>query len=203
MKLLLASFLHPDIGDYISGRVLYIDDAASEMRKAPFAQAELKAIGEAAETLVPLTLSQSNSSDLQNEIASANCIYVASGDVFRLLDVLKKTGADRALTEAVKQGKFYAGSSAGAVVAGPSIEPASIMDDSKTAPQLTEYIGLNFTPYVIVPHAQGTTGPYSIEVISKTVETYGREWNLLLLRDGQALFIDCLLYTSPSPRDRG
>ena len=46
MKLLLASFLHPDIGDYISGRVLYIDDAASEMRKAPFAQAELKAIGE-------------------------------------------------------------------------------------------------------------------------------------------------------------
>lgn len=190
MKLLLASFLHPDIGDYISGRVLYIDDAASEMRKAPFARAELKAIGEAAETLVPLTLSQSNSSDLQNEIASANCIYVASGDVFRLLDVLKKTGADRALTEAVKQGKFYAGSSAGAVVAGPSIEPASIMDDSKTAPQLTEYTGLNFTPYVIVPHAQGTTGPYSIEVISKTVETYGREWNLLLLRDGQALFID-------------
>ncbi|WKE56325.1 Type 1 glutamine amidotransferase-like domain-containing protein [Corynebacterium tuberculostearicum] len=190
MKLLLASFLHSDIGDYISGRVLYIDDAASEMRKAPFAQAELKAIGEAAETLVPLTLSQSNSSDLQNEIASANCIYVASGDVFRLLDVLKKTGADRALTEAVKQGKFYAGSSAGAVVAGPSIEPASIMDDSKTAPQLTEYTGLNFTPYVIVPHAQGTTGPYSIEVISKTVETYGREWNLLLLRDGQALFID-------------
>ena len=207
MKLLLASFLHPDIGDYVSGRVLYIDDAASEMRKAPFAQAELKAIGEAAETLVPLTLSQSKSSDLQNEIASANCIYVASGDVFRLLDVLKKTGADHALTEAVKQGKFYAGSSAGAVVAGPSIEPASIMDDSKTAPQLTEYTGLNFIPYVIVPHAQGTTGPYSIEVISKTVETYGREWNLLLLRDGQALFMDdeksilCLLYTSPSPRD--
>ena len=190
MKLLLASFLHPDIGDYISGRVLYIDDAASEMRKAPFAQAELKAIGEAAETLVPLTLSQSNSSDLQNEIASANCIYVASGEVFRLLNALRSTGADRLLTDAVNQGKLYAGSSAGAIIAGPSIEPASIMDDPKTAPQLTDYTGLNLTPHVIVPHAQGTTGPYSIEVISKTVETYGREWNLLLLRDGQALFMD-------------
>ena len=190
MKLLLASFLHPDIGDYISGRVLYIDDAASEMRQAPFAQAELKAIGEAAETLVPLTLSQSNSSDLQNEIASANCIYVASGEVFRLLNALRSTGADRLLTDAVNQGKLYAGSSAGAIIAGPSIEPASIMDDPKTAPQLTDYTGLNLTPHVIVPHAQGTTGPYSIEVISKTVETYGREWNLLLLRDGQALFID-------------
>ncbi|MCG7459826.1 Type 1 glutamine amidotransferase-like domain-containing protein [Corynebacterium tuberculostearicum] len=190
MKLLLASFLHPDIGDYISGRVLYIDDAASEMRQAPFAQAELKAIGEAAETLVPLTLSQSNSSDLQNEIASANCIYVASGEVFRLLNALRSTGADRLLTDAVNQGKLYAGSSAGAIIAGPSIEPASIMDDPKTAPQLTDYTGLNLTPHVIVPHAQGTTGPYSIEVISKTVETYGREWNLLLLRDGQALFMD-------------
>ena len=190
MKLLLASFLHPDIGDYISGRVLYIDDAASEMRQAPFAQAELKAIGEAAETLVPLTLSQSNSSDLQNEIASANCIYVASGEVFRLLNALRSTGADRLLTDAVNQGKLYAGSSAGAIIAGPSIEPASIMDDPKTAPQLTDYTGLNLTPHVIGPHAQGTTGPYSIEVISKTVETYGREWNLLLLRDGQALFID-------------
>lgn len=190
MKLLLASFLHPDIGDYISGRVLYIDDAASEMRQAPFAQAELKAIGEAAETLVPLTLSQSNSSDLQNEIASANCIYVASGEVFRLLNALRSTGADRLLTDAVNQGKLYAGSSAGAIIAGPSIEPASIMDDPKTAPQLTDYTGLNLTPHVIVPHAQGTTGPYSIEVISKTVKTYGREWNLLLLRDGQALFMD-------------
>ena len=190
MKLLLASFLHSDIGDYISGRVLYIDDAASEMRKAPFAQAELKTIGEAAETLVPLTLSQSNPSDIQNEIASANCIYVASGEVFRLLNSLRSTGADRLLTDAVNQGKLYAGSSAGAIIAGPSIEPASIMDDPKTAPQLTDYTGLNLTPHVIVPHAQGTTGPYSIEVISKTVETYGREWNLLLLRDGQALFMD-------------
>lgn len=190
MKLLLASFLHPDIGDYISGRVLYIDDAASEMRQAPFAQAELKAIGEAAETLVPLTLSQSKSSDLQNEIASANCIYVASGEVFRLLNALRSTGADRLLTDAVNQGKLYAGSSAGAIIAGPSIEPASIMDDPKTAPQLTDYTGLNLTSHVIVPHAQGTTGPYSIEVISQTVETYGREWNLLLLRDGQALLME-------------
>ena len=190
MKLLLASFLHPDIGDYVSGRVLYIDDAASEMRRAPFAQAELKAIGEAAETLVPLTLSQSKSSDLQNEIASANCIYVASGEVFRLLNSLRSTGADRLLTDAVNQGKLYAGSSAGAIIAGPSIEPASIMDDPKTAPQLTDYTGLNLTPHVIIPHAQGTTGPYSIEIISKTVQTYGREWNLLLLRDGQALLVD-------------
>ena len=37
---------------------------------------------------------------------------------------------------------------------------------------------------------KGTNGPYSINIISKTVEDYGQEWNLLLLRDGQALYVD-------------
>ena len=64
------------------------------------------------------------------------------------------------------------------------------MDDPSSAPDLRDYTGLNFTEFVVVPHAQGTTGPYSISVISKTVEDYGKEWNLLLLRDGQALYVD-------------
>ncbi len=59
-----------------------------------------------------------------------------------------------------------------------------------TAPALKDFAGLSLTPHVVVPHAQGTTGPYSIEVISGTVEKYGENWNLLLLRDGQALVVD-------------
>ena len=75
-------------------------------------------------------------------------------------------------------------------MAGPSIEPATVMDDPSVAPELTDYAGLNLTDFVAVPHAQGTTGPYPITTISKTVEEYGEEWKLLLLRDGQALYVD-------------
>lgn len=190
MNLLLASYLHPDIGKYLTGRVLYIDDAATNMRQAPFVQDELNAISEVAEVLVPFTVAQTELTDFRKELELADCIYVASGETFRLLHALKSTGADHLLVDSVRQGKLYAGSSAGAIIAGPSIEPAAVMDDPSSAPDLRDYTGLNFTEFVVVPHAQGTTGPYSISVISKTVEGYGKEWNLLLLRDSQALYVD-------------
>lgn len=190
MKLLLFSYLHPDLAMYLTGRILYIDDAAVEMRQAPFAQEELKAVSDVAETLVTLTLSETPLSVFRHELEQADCVYVASGETFRLLQALKSTGADQLLTDAVRNGKLYAGSSAGAIVAGPSTEPATVMDDPSTAPELANYTGLNLTKYVVVPHAQGTTGPYSIDIISRTVQEYGRKWNLLLLRDGQALVVD-------------
>jgi len=187
MDLLLASFLHPNIGDFLSGKVLYIDDAASEMRQAPFAQEELDSIRAVSDTTIPITVAETEPSAFRDALDAADCIYVAGGESFRLLYGLKSTGADRLLVEAVRNGKPYAGSSAGAIIAGPSVEPASVMDDPSVAPQLTDCSGLNLTEFVVVPHAQGTTGPYPIEVISQTVEKYGKEWKLVLLRDGQAL----------------
>lgn len=190
MNLFLASYLHPELGRYLTGRIVYIDDAAIEMRHAPFAQQELKAITDVAETLVPITVSHMEMTDFRRELELADCVYVASGDTFRVLHALKSTGADHLLVNAVRGGTIYAGSSAGAIIAGPSAEPATVMDNPATTPELTDYTGLNLTPFVIVPHAQGTTGPYSIDIISKTVEHYGTEWNLLLLRDGWALVVD-------------
>lgn len=189
MNLLLASYLHPNIGDYLSGRVLYIDDAASTMRQAPFAQEELNAIKDVADAVVPITVAETSPAAFRNELDAADCIYVAGGETFRLLYGLKSIGADRLLVDAARSGKPYAGSSAGAIIAGPSVEPASVMDDPTVAPQLTDCSGLNLTEFVIVPHAQGTTGPYPIEVISQTVEKYGKDWKLVLLRDGQALHV--------------
>lgn len=189
MDLLLASFLHPKIGDFLSGKVLYIDDAASEMRQAPFAQEELDSIRAVSDTTIPITVAETEPSAFRDALDAADCIYVAGGESFRLLHGLKSSGADRVLVEAVRNGKPYAGSSAGAIIAGPSIEPASVMDDPTVAPHLTDYSGLNLTEFVVVPHAQGTTGPYPIEIISQTVEKYGKEWKLVLLRDGQALHV--------------
>lgn len=189
MDLLLASFLHPNIGDFLSGRVLYIDDAASAMRQAPFAKEELNSIRAVSDTTIPITVAETELSAFRDALDAEDCIYVAGGESFRLLHGLKSTGADELLINAVRNGKRYAGSSAGAIIAGPSIEPASVMDDPSVAEQLTDYSGLNLTEFVVVPHAQGTTGPYPIEVISQTVEKYGKEWKLVLLRDGQALHV--------------
>lgn len=108
MRLFLASYLHPDLVTYLTGRILYIDDAAVEMREAPFAQEELKTVGEAAEVLVPVTVSQMALADFRKELELADCVYVASGETFRLLHALKSTGADQLLVDAVRAGKLYA-----------------------------------------------------------------------------------------------
>ena len=104
MRLFLASYLHPDLVTYLTGRILYIDDAAVEMREAPFAQEELKTVGEAAEVLVPVTVSQMALADFRKELELADCVYVASGETFRLLHALKSTGADQLLVDAVRAG---------------------------------------------------------------------------------------------------
>ncbi|HBC8576068.1 TPA: Type 1 glutamine amidotransferase-like domain-containing protein [Corynebacterium striatum] len=190
MKLFLASFLHPRLSEFLHGRIVFIDDAASAMSEAPFAREERHAIADLASEFVPLTVAETPVDEFKQQLDRADCVYVAGGETFSLLYALKSSGAFDVLVTAIRGGLPYAGSSAGAVIAGPSIEPISVMDDPGTAPALKDFAGLSLTPHVVVPHAQGTTGPYSIEVISGTVEKYGENWNLLLLRDGQALVVD-------------
>ena len=190
MRLLLTSYLHPELDKFLSGRIVYINDAASAMLGAPFAQAERNAIADIASELVELTIADTNLVELERELVAADGVYVAGGEAFALLCSLKTSGADGVLIKAIRNGLPYVGTSAGSVITGPSIEPMKIMDDPSVAPDLTEYDALGLVPQVVVPHAQGTAGPYTIEIISKTVERYGKDWNLLLLRDGQALLVD-------------
>jgi len=63
-----------------------------------------------------------------------------------LLHALKSTGADQLLADAVRNGKLYAGSSAGAIIAGPSIEPATVMDDPSTAPRVSDGLCVGSQP---------------------------------------------------------
>ncbi|WP_235591047.1 MULTISPECIES: Type 1 glutamine amidotransferase-like domain-containing protein [Corynebacterium] len=194
MKLFLASYLHPQLREFLHGKILYIDDAAVGMEEVSFAQKEREEVASIASDFVSLTVANTTLEEFETQVKKADCVYVASGNAYRVLYELKKSGAFELLSEAVRGGLPYAGSSAGAVLAGPSVEPISVMDDPGAVPELHDRTALSLTPYVVVPHAQGTTGPYTISVISETVQKYGKDWNLVLLRDGQALLIndDCV-----------
>nr|WP_225752213.1 Type 1 glutamine amidotransferase-like domain-containing protein [Pseudoclavibacter sp. Marseille-Q3772] len=190
MRLLLASYLHPSLGSFLGRKVAYVNDAAANYRQAPFAIAEREAIAQACGELTDLSVSTSPLEEVRALLESVDGVYVASGDVFRLVGALRSTGADAVLVAAVKDGLPYAGSSAGAIAAGPSLAPATLMDPDDVPPGFTDFAALNLTPHVVVPHAQGTTGPYTIDTIAQTVRVYGKEWPLVLLRDGQALLVD-------------
>ncbi|MGO1542748.1 MAG: Type 1 glutamine amidotransferase-like domain-containing protein [Gulosibacter sp.] len=190
MELLLTSFGHELIGDFVSGRVAYVSDATRTFEDQSFVHVEREMLREHGLELVELPLATTPQAEVERILNSVDGVYVAGGETFDLLHVLRSTGTDAILTRHVRAGLRYIGTSAGAVIAGPSIAPVSLLDSPALAPELTDYSGLGFTEYVVIPHASGSVPVFPIEVFAETVRQYGAEHRLVLLRDGEALLID-------------
>jgi len=127
---------------------------------------------------------------LDAELAALDALYVASGSTFALLEALKTTGNDAVIIDHVRAGLPYIGTSAGSIIAGPDIAPASLMDDPADGPLLQDTQGLALVDTTVVPHADGLLPPYPPELIDRILETYGVEHRLQPLRDDQALLVD-------------
>lgn len=190
MKLLLTSFGHDHLPEFVSGTLAYVPDAARSFAHRPWANTEREMLRRQGLNLVELPLATTPTEEVDRILGEVDGVYVAGGETFDLLHVLRSTGTDEILTRHVRAGLPYIGCSAGSVVAGPDIEPVSPLDSPDVAPGLSDYTGLGFTGHVIIPHASGTAPEFPIGVYADIVKRYGENSPLLLLRDGQALLID-------------
>lgn len=190
MRLLLTSFGHRMIPEFVRGRLAYVPDAARTLEREGFVRAERLMLEEDGVELVDLPLASTSPDRVDAVLASVDGVYVAGGETFDLLSVLRATGTDEVLARHVRAGLPYVGCSAGSIVAGPSIEPAALLDSPDIAPDLTDHRGLGLTGFTVIPHAAGNLPPYTIDVIAETVRVYGRRHRLVLLRDGEALLVD-------------
>lgn len=190
MKLLLTSFGHAKIPEFVSGTVAYVSDAARSYGDQPFVNVERDMLREHGLKLVELPLAQTAPQEATRVLGEVDGVYVAGGETFDLLWVLHSTGNFEVLRSAVVAGLPYIGCSAGSVIAGPNIEPASLLDSPAVAPELTDYRGLGLVERVIIPHAGGNIPSFPISAFAETVGKYGADWPLFLLRDGKALLVD-------------
>lgn len=190
MKLILTSFLHLRLPEYVSGKVAYIGDAARSYGDAPWVRAERDALVAQGFDVVDLPIATTAIDQVERVLSEVDAVYVAGGETFDLLHVLRTTGAFELLKTKVEGGLTYVGTSAGSVIAGPSIEPISPMDSPDKAPDLHDYTGLNLVDICVVPHASGTIPAYPVSIIAEIVAKYGEKYPLQLLRDGQALVVD-------------
>lgn len=78
--------------------------------------------------------------------------YVCGGNTFYILDRMRKTGLDKALIGAVRNGKFYLGVSAGSIIAGPDIEVAGVGGADVNDVNLIDLTGLKLTEHIVTPH---------------------------------------------------
>lgn len=199
MRLLLLSWqpgaVAPFLADSsgVSGRRLtigYMSDAQAGLAGAPFVAAERARVSALGHHVREISARDAKPDHLDAALRALDALYVASGSTFALLEALKTTGNDAVVVDHVRNGLPYIGTSAGSIIAGPDIAPASLMDDPQDGPLLRDTRGLALVDTTVVPHADGLLPPYPPELIARIFETYGDDHRLQPLRDDQALLID-------------
>lgn len=170
-------------------RVGYLDDAAAIYTGAPFVAAERAQLAAFGYEVRDISARSLSTAAFEDALAEVDAIYVAGGNTFALLAALRAGGGADLLANYVRGGLPYIGLSAGSILVGPSITPASLMDDPADAPELSDHTGLGLLTRVIIPHADGQLPPYPTELIAQTVARYGADYPLLLLHDDQALLV--------------
>lgn len=90
--------------------------------------------------------------NIKDELSKYDCVWIGGGNVFYLRYILAKTGADEIIIELVKSGTVYGGDSAGAIIAGPTINYFQPADSPEKSPKII-LDGLNLLDVVVVPHA--------------------------------------------------
>lgn len=188
MKLFLTSSLQHTgkdivktlLKDGFAGRVMFLT-TASEVEKGDLSwlAADRQPLVDAGLDIFDYSITNKGSDEIHSTMEKVDLICVAGGNTYYLLDQMRKTGFDKIVTDLVKKGLPYIGSSAGALVAGPTIETS--LDDPAITPELTDYAGLNLCSISIRPHwgsehfAEGYKQEYS--------RLYDLQTTMLLLPD--------------------
>ena len=132
--------------------------------------------------------------DLHAALADVDVLWVNGGNTFLLRRALRQSGLDDLVRRRVRDGSLlYAGWSAGAVVAGPSLVGADLMDDPNQIADRYRpepiWEGLGLTPFVVIPHfdsdhAESALAAAMARLMAQKAIPYR------VLRDGEVLIVD-------------
>lgn len=140
----------------------YLDHAESEIRDfvgqrsgvvfVPFALRDRRAYAtKVAERLSAMRLTLTSVHDLSNMVRAvheAEVIFVGGGNTFRLLKGLYDHALIEVIRQSVSAGALYIGSSAGSIVAGPTLKTTKDMP----VVQPPSFDALGLVPFQVSPH---------------------------------------------------
>lgn len=168
-------------------KVCFIPTAGVPERLAFYVGADRKALVRLGMDVDDLEVSSASAAETADKISAADYVFVAGGSTFFLLQELRRTGADRLITEHIASGKTYVGSSAGSIVLSRDIEYVRHMESPKKAPGLHgDFTGLGAVDFCIVPHA--TNVPFR-RTAQKTLDTYSGTLDLRPVSNNQAITV--------------
>lgn len=140
----------------------YLDHVESEIRDfvgnrtrvvfVPYALYDRRAYGQQVESrLCKIGLESTSVHDVSNApraIAESEVIFIGGGNTFRLLHELHRNELIEPIRRAVRNGALYIGSSAGSIVACPSLKTTKDMP----AIEPVSFEALGLVPFQISPH---------------------------------------------------
>jgi dipeptidase E len=128
-----------------------------------------------------------NETDLERDLSEFDVVWVGGGNVYYLRWLSRESGFDQIIGRLLKQGVVYGGDSAGAIVAGPTIDYFQSADHPEQSPELV-LEGLRLVDEVVIPHYDH----YKYAPIMKKIQEMlvNTDYKTVTLTDEQAFIID-------------
>lgn len=133
--------------------------------------------------VVPLELETAAPNEVRATLERVDAIFVEGGNVFVLLHHALRSGFAELLAEALDRGCSYVGVSAGAVLLGPDVWPASQVG-REVIPELQSTQGLGLIELLVMPHHND---PARKAVHAQRLAEFGRRYRLIFIDDDQAI----------------
>jgi dipeptidase E len=168
-------------------KVAFIANAADNYVDKWFVEKDRNSLLELGMNVSDVDLRGKTSNELLIEFENVDVIFVAGGNTFYLLQKMIESGADKIISNLVKKGVVYVGSSAGSVLVGPSIEPVATSDDPKEAPMLKSFEGLRLVDFVTLPHFNKNSPE---DNYAEVIKKYSKKYKLVTISDKQAITVN-------------
>ena len=183
----VASLFPKFAGEEIKGkRITFIPTASLVEEVRFYVDDDRKAFEELGIIVEELEITAASPDKILEVLNRNDYIFVSGGNTFYLLQELRRKGADALITEQIRAGKLYIGTSAGSVILCPDIEFVKEMDDNSTAPELQSFTGLNIVDFYILPHYLDF--PFE-EITQNIVKKYGKKLDLRPISNKQVITI--------------
>ena len=103
-------------------------------------------------TVEDVSLKNETEHSLSEIFKNTDIVFIEGGNTFYLLDLVRKSGFDKAIKLFLERGGIYVGVSAGSIIAGPTIETAAWKYADKNIVGLADLAGLGLVNFLISPH---------------------------------------------------
>ena len=165
--------------------IALVPTAADTYENKPFVEKDRNKLLELGFKVIDINIVGKNEEELKELFKNIDIIFVAGGNTFYLLEQTRASGFDKIVEEHINQGKWYIGSSAGSILACPSIEYIKLLDNPQDAPNLKSFEALNLIDKMIIPHFDSEKYQDRIKQILEDHPQY----QFIRLTDNQAFLV--------------